>query len=34
MNSIVSKALSDRWLKEHGVPEMKEIWIKLHYGDR
>ncbi|MCU0797907.1 MAG: hypothetical protein MUF31_18450 [Akkermansiaceae bacterium] len=26
------KALTDRWLKEQGVPEMRDIWIKLHYG--
>lgn len=32
-NSIVCKALTDRWLKEQGVPEMREIWIKLHYGE-
>jgi len=41
-NSIVCKALTDRWLKEpavakatadrQGVPEMRYIWIKLHYG--
>jgi hypothetical protein len=34
MSSIVCKALSVRWLKEQGVPEMREIWIKLHYGDK
>ena len=33
-NSIVCKALSDRWLKEQGVPETRDIWIKLHYGDK
>jgi RNA-directed DNA polymerase len=32
--SIVCKALTDRWLKEQGVPEMRDIWIKLHYGDK
>jgi RNA-directed DNA polymerase len=34
MSSIVCKALTDRWLKEQGVPEMRDIWIKLHYGDK
>jgi hypothetical protein len=32
-SSIVCKALTDRWLKEQGVPEMRDIWIKLHYGE-
>jgi RNA-directed DNA polymerase len=34
LSSIVCKALTVRWLKEQGVPEMKEIWIKLHHGDK
>jgi len=29
----VSIALNNQWLKKQGVPELKEIWIKLHYGD-
>lgn len=33
MSSIVCKALTDRWLKEQGVPEMRDIWIKLHHGE-
>jgi RNA-directed DNA polymerase len=33
-NEIVRCALTDRWLKEQGVPEMRDIWIKLHYGDK
>jgi RNA-directed DNA polymerase len=33
-NKIVQQCLTNRWLKEQGVPEMKEIWIKLHYGDK
>ena len=32
-NSIVHRALNNQWLKEQGVPEMRDIWIKLHYGD-
>ncbi len=31
-NKIVHRCLNNEWLKEQGVPEMKEIWIKLHYG--
>lgn len=31
-NAIVQKALSNRWLKEQGVPELRLIWIHLHYG--
>ena len=23
-----------RYLKEQGVPELREIWIRLHYGDK
>jgi RNA-directed DNA polymerase len=32
-SSIVCKALTDRWLKDQGVPETRDIWIKLHYGE-
>ena len=32
-NTLVSIALNNQWLKKQGVPELKEIWIKLHYGD-
>jgi len=31
-NSIVQRALNNRWLKEQGVPELRSIWIKLHHG--
>ena len=31
-NSLVQRALNNRWLKEQGVPELRPIWIKLHYG--
>jgi len=31
-NSIVHHALSNRWLEQQGVPDMRAIWIKLHYG--
>lgn len=33
-NKIVHQCLNNRWLKEQKVPEMREIWIKLHYGDK
>jgi RNA-directed DNA polymerase len=32
-NSIVQQALSNRRLKEQGVPELRSIWIKLHHGE-
>jgi RNA-directed DNA polymerase len=31
-NSIVQRALTNRWLHEHGVPAMRTLWIALHYG--
>jgi len=30
-NSIVQAALTNRWLQEQGVPDMKQQWIALHY---
>jgi RNA-directed DNA polymerase len=33
-NSLVRFALNNRYLKEQGVPELREIWIRLHYGDQ
>ena len=33
-NKIVQQALSNRWLWDQGVPNMKQQWIKLHYGSR
>jgi RNA-directed DNA polymerase len=32
-NSIVQRAMTNRWLNEQGVPKMKEQWILLHYGE-
>ena len=32
-NSLVRFALNNAYLKEQGVPELREIWIRLHYGD-
>ncbi len=31
-NSIVQRALNNRWPKEQGVPELRSIWIRLHHG--
>jgi len=33
-NSIVQRALTNRWLHEQGVPDMRSSWIVLHYGPR
>ena len=33
-NSLVCFALNNAYLKEQGVPELREIWIRLHYGDQ
>jgi hypothetical protein len=30
--SLVRHALNNRWLEEQGVPDMRTVWIKLHYG--
>ena len=31
-NEIVRFALNNCWLEEQGVPDLRAIWIKLHYG--
>lgn len=31
-NEIVRYALNNRWLEEQGVPDIRAIWIVLHYG--
>jgi len=31
-NSIVQIALNNRWLEPQGVPDLRAIWIRLHYG--
>jgi hypothetical protein len=33
-NSLVRFALNNRYLKEQGVPELRDIWIRLHAGDK
>jgi hypothetical protein len=32
--SIAQRALDNNWLKERGVPCLKEQWIEMHYGRR
>ncbi len=31
-NSILQRALTNRWLHAHGVPNLRTLWIVLHYG--
>jgi hypothetical protein len=33
-NSLVLYAYNNTYLKEQGVPELREIWIRLHCGDQ
>lgn len=33
-NSVVQRALSNRWLQEQGVRDMKQQWIAIHYPDQ
>ena len=33
-NSILHNALNNQRLKDMGVPELRDIWIKWHYGER
>ena len=33
-NRIVQQALSNGWLEDQGVPDMRTLWIKLHYGPK
>jgi RNA-directed DNA polymerase len=33
-NSIVQRALTNAWLHEQGVPDMRTLWITLHYGPK
>ncbi len=30
-NSIVQRALTKQWLWDHGVPNMRQQWVDLHY---
>ncbi len=32
--SIVQRALDNRWLAERGVPNLKDQWVEMHYGQR
>jgi hypothetical protein len=31
-NRIVQQAMTNEWLEEQGVPNMRTLWIKLYYG--
>jgi hypothetical protein len=31
-NRIAQQAMTNGWLEEQGVPDMRALWIKLHYG--
>lgn len=31
-NGIVQQAMNNRWLEEQGVPNLRRLWGKLHYG--
>lgn len=33
-NSLVRAALNNRWLEDQGVPDMRAIWIALHYPEQ
>jgi len=33
-NSIVQRALTNRWLHEQGVPDLRTLWIGLHYPEK
>lgn len=30
--SILQRALTNQWLAEHGVPNLTQQWVELHYG--
>jgi hypothetical protein len=32
-NSLVRFALKNAYMKEQGVPELRDIWIRLYYGN-
>lgn len=32
--SLVRHALNNHWLEAQGVPDMRSVWIKLHYRER
>ena len=33
-NRIVQQAMTNHWLEEQGVPNIRTLWIKLHYGTK
>jgi len=32
--SIVQRALNNEWLAERGVPNLKQQWVEMHYGQQ
>jgi predicted transcriptional regulator len=32
--SIVQRVLDNRWLAERGVPNLKDQWVEMRYGQR
>jgi len=33
-NRVVQQAMTNRWLEEQGVPDLRASWIKLHYPEK
>lgn len=33
-NRIVQQAMTNSWLEEQGVPNIRTLWVKLHYGPK
>lgn len=33
-NSLVSIALNNTYLKQQGVPSMRDLWVRFKYGDK
>lgn len=33
-NGIVQRAMDNQWLEEQGVPNLRQQWIELHYGEQ
>ena len=31
-NRLVQYALNNRWLEDQGVPDLRSLWIQLHFG--
>jgi RNA-directed DNA polymerase len=33
-NRLGQQAMTNRWLRDQGVPDMRALWIALHYGPK